>query len=606
MEKLIALIEKGKPFFNAIARNKYLKAIRDGFISVMPIIIVSSIFLLVSAVPNVWGFYWPAEINDVLMKAYNYSMGIVALCAAATTAKHFCDAQNRDLPKSNQINFISVMIASVIGFMLLSSDAISFEDGGVAISGLANGYLGSKGLLTAFIAAFATGIIYKFFVSRNITIKMPEQVPPNISQTFKDIIPFAACLTLFWGIDFGFRSVFGFCFAQGVIQVFQPLFSAADGYLGLAIIYGAMSLFWFVGVHGPSIVEPAISAALISNLEINMAMYQAGEHATAVLTKPLQDFVVAMGGTGATLVICFMFAFLAKSKEMRAVGRASAVPVCFGVNEPFLFGAPMVLNPIFFIPFIFAPIANIWITKFFIDVLGMNGFMFSLPWTTPAPVGIAMGLGLQPLAFLLIPILLIADFVIYYPFFKVYDRQKCAEEAEVDRDELAAIAAQKEAAMNAAFQGQADTASVATGAVAAAAADMAAEKKLREGKADTAEGGRGADEASAYAALNGRRVLVLCQGGGTSGLLANALGRAARERGIDLETAADAYGNHIDIMPDFDLVILAPQAATYFDDLKADGERMGVACCVTRGKQYIDLTRDGEASLAFVAEQLGL
>lgn len=606
MEKLIALIEKGKPFFNAIARNKYLKAIRDGFISVMPIIIVSSIFLLVSAVPNVWGFYWPAEINDVLMKAYNYSMGIVALCAAATTAKHFCDAQNRDLPKSNQINFISVMIASVIGFMLLSSDAISFEDGGVAISGLANGYLGSKGLLTAFIAAFATGIIYKFFVSRNITIKMPEQVPPNISQTFKDIIPFAACLTLFWGVDFGFRSVFGFCFAQGVIQVFQPLFSAADGYLGLAIIYGAMSLFWFVGVHGPSIVEPAISAALISNLEINMAMYQAGEHATAVLTKPLQDFVVAMGGTGATLVICFMFAFLAKSKEMRAVGRASAVPVCFGVNEPFLFGAPMVLNPIFFIPFIFAPIANIWITKFFIDVLGMNGFMFSLPWTTPAPVGIAMGLGLQPLAFLLIPILLIADFVIYYPFFKVYDRQKCAEEAEIDRDELAAIAAQKEAAMNAAFQGQADTASVATGAVAAAAADMAAEKKLREGKADTTEGGRTADEASAYAALNGRRVLVLCQGGGTSGLLANALGRAAREHGIDLETAADAYGNHIDIMPDFDLVILAPQAATYFDDLKADGERMGVACCVTRGKQYIDLTRDGEASLAFVAEQLGL
>ena len=606
MEKLIALIEKGKPFFNAIARNKYLKAIRDGFISVMPIIIVSSIFLLVSAVPNVWGFYWPAEMNNVLMKAYNYSMGIVALCAAATTAKHFCDAQNRDLPKSNQINFISVMIASVIGFMLLSSDAISFEDGGVAVSGLANGYLGSKGLLTAFIAAFATGIIYKFFVSRNITIKMPEQVPPNISQTFKDIIPFAACLTLFWGIDFGFRSVFGFCFAQGVIQVFQPLFSAADGYLGLAIIYGAMSLFWFVGVHGPSIVEPAISAALISNLEINMAMYQAGEHATAVLTKPLQDFVVAMGGTGATLVICFMFAFLAKSKEMRAVGRASAVPVCFGVNEPFLFGAPMVLNPIFFIPFIFAPIANIWITKFFIDVLGMNGFMFSLPWTTPAPVGIAMGLGLQPLAFLLIPILLIADFVIYYPFFKVYDRQKCAEETEVDRDELAAIAAQKEAAMNAAFQGQADTASVATGAVAAAAADMAAEKRLREGKADTSEGGRGADEASAYAALNGRRVLVLCQGGGTSGLLANALGRAAREHGIDLETAADAYGNHIDIMPDFDLVILAPQAATYFDDLKADGERMGVACCVTRGKQYIDLTRDGEASLAFVAEQLGL
>ena len=331
-----------------------------------------------------------------------------------------------------------------------------------------------------------------------------------------------------------------------------------------------------------------------------------------------------MGGTGATLVICFMFAFLAKSKEMRAVGRASAVPVCFGVNEPFLFGAPMVLNPIFFIPFIFAPIANIWITKFFIDVLGMNGFMFSLPWTTPAPVGIAMGLGLQPLAFLLIPALLIVDFLIYFPFFKVYDREKCAEEAEADQAEVAQRAAQKQAAMNAAFQGKADTASVATGAVAQAAASMAAEKKRAAGQSvDEESAGNatsaGSDDAAAsassnttdvagnpYAALNGRRVLVLCQGGGTSGLLANALAKAAREHGIDLETAADAYGSHLDIMPDFDLVILAPQAASYFDDLKADGERMGVACCVTRGKQYIDLTRDGEASLAFVAEQLGI
>ena len=88
--------------------------------------------------------------------------------------------------------------------------------------------MGSKGLLTAFICAFATGIIYKFFIKRNITIRMPEQVPPNISQTFKDIIPFGVCLVFFWGFDFAFRNIFGFCFAQGVIQVFQPLFSAAD------------------------------------------------------------------------------------------------------------------------------------------------------------------------------------------------------------------------------------------------------------------------------------------------------------------------------------------------------------------------------------------
>ena len=586
MEQLIATIEKGKPFFNAIARNKYLKAIRDGFISVIPIIIFSSIFILVDAVPNVWGFYWPAEIDAILMKAYNYSMGILALGAAATTAKHFCDAQNRDMPKNNQINFLSVMIASVIGFLLLSSDAINVEVDSTSYSGFANGFLGSKGLLTAFISAFVVGIVYKFFVSRNITIKLPDQVPPNISQTFKDLIPFSVSISIFWLFDLIFRSAFGFCFAQGVIQVFQPLFSAADSYVGLAIIYGAMSLFWFVGVHGPSIVEPAISAALVANMSANLTAYQAGEQATHVLSLSSQYFVVCLGGTGATLVICFMFAFLAKSKEMKAIGRASMIPTLFNVNEPFLFGAPMVLNPIFFVPFVFAPICNIWALKIFVDLIGMDGFLYTLPWTVPGPVGIIMGLGFQPLAFVFLAAVLAIDFLVYYPFFKVYDREKCEEEAAMLEEELAAKAAAKGDAMTAAFQGKINASSV-------------ADDESKPKTANTAN-------SDCLVKLNGRRVLVLCQGGGTSGLLANALAKAAKEHGIDLETGADAYGNHIDMMKDFDLVILAPQAASYFDDLKADCDRMGIACCVTRGKQYIDLTRDGEASLRFVAEQLNL
>ncbi len=589
MEQLIATIEKGRPFFDAIARNKYLKAIRDGFVSVIPIIIFSSIFMLVSAVPNVWGFYWPDDINNMLMKAYNYSMGILALAAAATTAKHFCDAQNRDMPKNNQINFLSVMIASVVGFLLLSSDAISAEVDGAAVSGFDSGLLGSKGLLTAFIAAFVTGIVYKFFVKRNITIKLPEQVPPNISQTFKDLIPFSVSIAIFWAFDQVFRSMFGICFAQGVIQVFQPLFSAADSYAGLAIIYGAMSLFWFVGVHGPSIVEPAISAALVANMTANMAAYQAGEQATHVLSLSSQYFVACMGGTGATLVACLMFAFLAKSKEMKAIGRASIIPVCFSVNEPFLFGAPMVLNPVFFVPFVAAPVLNIWLLKIFVDFIGMNGFLYTLPWTTPAPLGIIMGLGFQPLAFVFLAAVLILDFVVYYPFFKVYDREKCEEESHAQEEELEARAAAKGAAMTAAFQGKADAASVATGEAAAA---IGSDKK--DSSALTGD----------LSSLNGKGVLVLCQGGGTSGLLANALAKAAKERGINLTTGAEAYGNHVDIMGDFDLVVLAPQAASYFDDLKKDCDRMGLKCCSCRGKQYIDLSRDGEAALKFVIEQL--
>lgn len=189
-----------------------------------------------------------------------------------------------------------------------------------------------------------------------------------------------------------------------------------------------MSLFWFIGVHGPSIVEPAISAALVLNMSTNLAAVQAGQHADKVLTLGAQYFVVCLGGTGATLVICLMFAFLSKSKELKAIGKASSIPVLFNVNEPFLFGAPIVLNPVFFVPFIFAPIANVWLFKIFVDVFNMDGFIYTLPWTTPGPLGIILGCGIKLLPVIFLVIVLVMDFVIYYPFFKVYDNQKLEEE----------------------------------------------------------------------------------------------------------------------------------------------------------------------------------
>ena len=582
MDKLIETIQKGKPFFDKLARNRYLKAVKDGFISCMPIVIFSSIFLLVAYVPNIWGFVWPAEIEAIITKPYNYSMGILSLVVAATTAKHFTDSLNRDMPRNNQINFLSTMTCATVGLLILASDPIE--------GGFAADCLGSKGLLTAFMAAFVVGGIYKFCVSRNITIHMPEQVPPNISQTFKDIIPFSASVVLFWLVDTGVRELTGACVAEGVIHVFQPLFSAADSYVGMAIIYGAMSLFWFVGVHGPSIVEPAVEVALLAGMTENLAAFQAGMHATHALSLDLQFFVVTMGGTGATLVPCLMFAFMAKSKELRAVGRASAIPVSFGVNEPFLFGAPMVLNPVFLVPFVLAPVANAWMFKLFIDVLGMNGFLYTLPWTTPAPLGIVLGCGLSPLSFVFVAVALVMDFIIYYPFFKTYDLEKCEEEAQIEAEELEARAAEKASRMSDAFQGRTKAADLAAPAEAAPSAPSAPDAHASAGNA----GG----------SLEGKKVLVLCAGGGTSGLLANALAKAAQERSIDLESAAGAYGAHLDIMPDFDLVILAPQVASYYEDLKVDADRMGVRAAACEGRQYIALTRNGEAALEFVRTQL--
>lgn len=564
MNKLIELIEKGKPFFEKISRNKYLRAIRDGFIAGMPVILFSSIFILIAYVPNAWGFHWSKDIETLLMTPYSYSMGILAFFVGGTTAKALTDSMNRDLPATNQINFISTMLASMVGFLLMAAEPV--KEGGFLTA-----FMGTKGLLTAFIAAFITVNVYKVCVKNNVTIRMPDEVPPNISQVFKDLIPFTLSVVLLYALELVVKASLHVTVAESIGTLLAPLFSAADGYVGITIIFGAFAFFWFIGIHGPSIVEPAIAAITYANAEVNLNLLQQGMHADKILTSGTQMFIVTMGGTGATLVVPFMFMWLCKSKRNRAIGRASVVPTFFGVNEPILFGAPLVLNPIFFIPFIFAPIANVWIFKFFIETLGMNSFTANLPWTTPGPLGIVLGTNFQFLSFALAALLIVVDIVIYYPFLKVYDEQILEEERSgKTNDEL-----KEKVAAN--FN--------------TAKADAILAKAGVEG------------EPVQNNITKETNVLVLCAGGGTSGLLANALNKAAAEYNVPVKAAAGGYGAHREMLPEFDLVILAPQVASNYEDMKAETDKLGIKLAKTEGAQYIKLTRDGKGALAFVQEQ---
>ncbi|ANC24518.1 TPA: lactose-specific PTS transporter subunit EIIC [Streptococcus pyogenes] len=562
MNGLIAQIEKGKPFFEKMSRNIYLRAIRDGFIAGMPVILFSSIFILIAYVPNAWGFHWSKDIESLLMTPYNYSMGILGLFVAGTTAKALTDSMNRSLPSTNQINFMSTMLAAIVGFLLMAANPA--KEGGFL-----TGFMGTKGLLTAFIAAFITVNVYKTCVKNNVTIRMPEEVPPNISQVFKDLIPFTLSVVLLYVIELIVHTTLGVNVAESIGKLLAPLFQAADGYVGITIIFGAFAFFWFVGIHGPSIVEPAIAAITYANAETNLQLLQAGEHADKILTSGTQMFIVTMGGTGATLVVPFMFIWLTKSKRNKAIGRASVVPTFFGVNEPILFGAPLVLNPIFFIPFILAPIVNVWIFKFFIDTLGMNSFTANLPWTTPAPLGLILGTNFQVLAFILAALLVVVDVIIYYPFLKIYDEQILAEEAagtnssDALKEKVAANFDTKKAD---------------------AILEKSAAKETKEITDQT-------------------NVLVLCAGGGTSGLLANALNKAAKEYGAPVTAAAGSYGAHREILPQYQLVILAPQVASNYEDMKVETDKLDIKLAKTEGAQYIKLTRDGQGALDFVKAQ---
>ncbi|MBA8777747.1 PTS transporter subunit EIIC [Staphylococcus schleiferi subsp. coagulans] len=541
-------------FFEKVAANPYLTAIRDGFVAVMPVILFSSLFILVAYVPNIWGFHWPKHIEEIIMKVYTFTMGMIAVYISGTVTKSLTDNKNIKLPKTNQINVISTFIAAESALLILAMNPVK--------DGINIDMLGTKGLIASFLVAFIVPNIYYVCIKNNITIKMPPQVPGNIAQAFKDMIPFALSVSFFWIIDILVRHLTEGNLAELVTILLSPLFTAANGYLGFAVIFGFIAFFWFIGVHGPSVVGPAVVAIMYNNQAENLRLFREGQHASFALTQSTQDFVALMGGTGATLLVPYLFIFLCKSKELKAVGKASVVPTTFAVNEPLLFGAPIILNPVFMIPFIITPIINSWILKFFVEQLGMNGFMHLLPWPTPAPIGIYMASNFAMLSLVLIAVLLIVDFIIWYPFVRAYDKIKLDEERST------------------------------------VTAESSNDLKDTSDTMTEQENESSYDQSTHNFSAN---VLVVCAGGGTSGILANALNKTAKEKGVQLEATARAYGQDMDLIRDMDVVILAPQMDSMKDEMKKITNQYDAQLMTTTGREYIALTRDGDAALTKIA-----
>lgn len=550
MNGIIKQIEKHQELFQRISANIYLTAIKDGFLTAMPVILFSSLFILCAAIPPLVGIKLPESFETWLWKIYDYSMGIVGLLVAGTTARCLAGSMNRKMPSGKVINEVSVMLASIVSFLLL---AVTKIDG--AFQG---DFFGTKGILSSFVAAFITVNVYKFCVIKDITIKMPKEVPGSISQNFRDVFPFSFSVFFAAIIDIATRYYLNVPFAEVFSKILSPVFQGAETYLGLSIIWFLVPFFWFVGVHGPSVVKPGLAAALYGNTEANLELFRNGQHPFHALTENFGNFVGELGGTGATFIVPIIFILFMKSKQLKAVGKASIVPVMFAVNEPLLFAAPIVLNPYFLIPFCLAPIVNVILGKFFISVLGMNGYMHVLPWATPGPIGNLMSTHFQPISFVFTVLLLVVDFIIYYPFCKAYDKVLLSEETKnantVDKSET----------NNSTKVDESETVKL--------------EKEIK--------------------------ILVLCAGAGTSAMLANALTEGASSLNLPLSSSAGAYGSHYEIMKYYDMVILAPQVKTYYNDIKKDTEKLGIKLIATEGAEYINLTRNPEKAVQFVLEKL--
>lgn len=583
MDAIIKLLEKQQPLFEKIGRNPYLQAIKDGFLGCMPIVLTSSIFLLIATLPSVVGIALPQPLIDWCNKLYNFTMGVMGIMCAGTTAKNLTASMNRKMPDGKVLNDGSTMIAAQCSMLLLAVTQFPAMLDGSEVSVFDCTSMGTRGLYSAFIAAFITVGVYKFCVSRDLTIKLPKEVPGAIAQNFRDIIPFAGSVVICALIDVAIRAIAGVPFSEILIKLLSPLFAAAETYPGLIIIQFFTAFFWFIGIHGPSIVQPAIDPIRLANQAENLQVLMAGGHPAHSLCFNL-SLVGEFGGTGATFIVPLLLILFMKSKQLKAVGKASIVPVAFAVNEPLLFGAPMILNPYMFIPFTLAGCFNVCLAKFFIDVVGMNGFSFVVPWATPAPIGIFISTGFQLISLLFVAALLIVDAVIYMPFLKAYDKMLSDQEAErageleAEGDGSAAISAPVVA-----------EASVSTPATDAEPVSVPA---VTEPAGD------------AKKSVDGLKVLVLCAGAGTSAMLANAIKEGAAATGENIASAAGAYGQHTAIMNQYDVIVLAPQVRSYYEDMKADTDRLGIKLLAPRGQEYIKLTRDPEGAIKWLRQNM--
>ena len=326
-----------------------------------------------------------------------------------------------------------------------------------------------------------------------------------------------------------------------------------DSYFGFMLIAAAISILTFMGLHGASIVIPMFAALMYINLADNQALVEAGQRATHALTFGM-PLALLMGGSGATLMVTFMFAFMSKSKANKAIGRASIIPGNFMINEPLLFGAPIILNPYFLLPFIIAPMANVVIYKFFVDTIKMDGAIGYLGFGFPNLFGFPGSHGFSILSFAALAVILIADFVIYYPFFMAYDKTRVVDEAN---------------------------------------------------SVHLVEAAKNIDYESFKKEVKNTEVLVLCIMGGTSSLLANAINKGAAEQNIKMHAKANQVsGVNFDELGDLDIVVLAPQAKSEYDLIKLETDKRGIKLVTTDGAQYIKLSQNPSDAVNFVIESI--
>ena len=425
------------PLAEAIGRNKYLMSIRDGFLLSTPLLIGGSIFLLIANFPiPAWiEFLEGTVVNQAtgqtlagyISKPADATFTIMAVFAVMGIAYSFAEKLGTNKlfgAATALVSWFLIMPYTVTGEVDVNGVAQA-----VSLTGVPLGWLGAKGIFVGIFCAFISVHIYTFVEKRGWTIKMPAGVPPTVEESFAALIPAAVVMIIFFAVNliFGYMGTDVF---QIIFEFLQtPLLNLGDTLGAMVIAYIFLHIFWFFGVNGGSVVGAVFNPILQTLSAGNVA----GEH--HIICQQFQDLFATFGGAGSTLSLVIAMLLFCKSKRIKNLGKMSLVPGIFGINEPILFGLPIVLNPAMLVPFILVPTINIVISYF---AMAMNFVPIcsgvNIPWTTP--LVISGFLATNWVGALLQAALLVLGIFIYMPFIKILDEQYLQEEmSNVEEDD---------------------------------------------------------------------------------------------------------------------------------------------------------------------------
>lgn len=413
------LNERVVPALTALSQNTYLSAIRAGMVSVVPLTIIGGVFMIVA--------FLPVKGWDKTIEPYLQLLQVPVTATFGLLSVFVCFSIGYDLGKQlKQDPMISASMATLI-FLLLQ---LKLEDLAFPMD-----RLGSKGLFTAVLIALITVRVQKFFTDKNMVIKMPESVPAVVYESFLSLTPLFFLVVVFWVIRF----VLGVDIDHIIQVAFKPLVFALNTLPGILVYAFLVTLLWSVGINGDNAMDAIVAPIFLQYLTANVEAMTAGQPLPYVTAYGFFTTFVNVGGTGATIALALLM-WNSKEPGFRKVSRLSLPTQIFQINEPIFFGFPIVLNPIFMVPYVLSALALTTSTYLLMELHLINKPFINVPWTTPPVIGHFLVSGGDWRAAVWGVLSIVIAMAIYFPFAKAAERQRlraAAQDSHQRQPELA-------------------------------------------------------------------------------------------------------------------------------------------------------------------------